>query len=216
MAQSASSNYTYLERSSLKSLHLSIDGAEDSAFLLATVNHFSTSALTNLRIDYTHGDQICWLFDSTTLSDSSFPSLTSLSFANVGKCPYEQKPEIYSVLRPIPSPPLRRFPILSSLTLINQCFTTHIIEQILGLGPESAPWPLLKTLTLCPQDNDMQAVHRTLQNLERSKRREAQTIPKFRFSPKLFSHFLEPYSNWDEHQVDVEWYDATEVLAALE
>ncbi|KAJ7481570.1 hypothetical protein FB451DRAFT_1394216 [Mycena latifolia] len=189
---------------SLKSLHLSVADDADDLYLGRIIRLFDIPALTDLVIDYAHGDQLCALFDSNSLPSSSFPALTSLSFIN-RQCTCEEQwtPE------PISSPPLRLFPALSSLTLINQCFTAHIVEQI--LGPASQPWPLLRTITVCPTPETLQAVYSTLQGAIRSKREHGQAIPKFRFSPILFQE-----SYWDENGVDVELFDPTEFLPALQ
>ncbi|KAJ7481608.1 hypothetical protein FB451DRAFT_132480 [Mycena latifolia] len=188
---------------SLKSLHLSVADDADDLHLRWIMRLFDTPVLTDLMINYAHGDQLCALFDSNSLPDSSFPALTSLSFINRQcTCEEEWTPE------PILSPPLRLFPALSSLTLINQCFTAHIVQQI--LGPASQPWPLLGTITICPIPETLQAVYSTLQGVIRSKREHGQVIPKFSFPPILFHK-----SFWDENEVGVELFDPTEMVSAL-
>ncbi|KAJ7481578.1 hypothetical protein FB451DRAFT_1555836 [Mycena latifolia] len=188
---------------SLKSLHLSVARDGGNLHLLWIIRLFDAPALTDLVIDHTHGDQLCALFDSNNLPDLSFPALISLSFINRRcACEGEWSPE------PLSSPPLRLFPALSSLTLINQCFAAHIVEQI--LGPASQPWPLLGTITICPTPETLQAVYSTLQGAIRSKREHGQAIPKFRFSPRLSRK-----SYWRKNGVDVEMFDPTEMVAAL-
>ncbi|KAJ7429577.1 hypothetical protein FB451DRAFT_616069 [Mycena latifolia] len=195
---------------SLKTLRLAVNSDANAFHLRAVLGLFDTPALTDLIMDYTHGDQICVLFDSNSLPDSSFPALTSLTFVNSGSCACEDDNSIRQAVQPIPPPPLRLFPTLASLTLVNGCFTSHIVEQI--LGPASPPFPLLRTVALSPNPTPetFQEVYNTLQTVIASKRQGEQTIPKFRFSPMLFH---QPY--WDEHGVDVELFDYPEVLIAV-
>ncbi|KAJ7704308.1 hypothetical protein B0H17DRAFT_1039224 [Mycena rosella] len=130
---------------SLKSLHILVDPDDDETNLLAVVSLFDIPAATDLIIDHAHGDCICVLFNATTYPDLSFPAVSSLSFFS-RDCSCETS---HFVAQPIPALPLRLFPALSSLTFIEGCFTAHIVEEI--LGPAAQPWPLLKTLTMCPQ-----------------------------------------------------------------
>ncbi|KAJ7704389.1 hypothetical protein B0H17DRAFT_1126741 [Mycena rosella] len=65
---------------SLESLRISAWDSEDASQLLSMLARFDTPELTRLTIDYAHGDCICALFDPTSLPDSTFPALTSLSF----------------------------------------------------------------------------------------------------------------------------------------
>ncbi|KAJ7481482.1 hypothetical protein FB451DRAFT_1394134 [Mycena latifolia] len=159
---------------SLKSLHLAVGPDAGALHLLGIIRLFDTLALTDLVMDYIHGDQI--------LENTPIPPISSL--------------------------PPRLFPALSSLTLINQCFTAHVVEQI--LGPASQPWPLLETVTICPTLETMQDVYSTLQGVISSKHRSTQTIPKFRFSSMLFKQ-----SYWDENGVDVELFDPAEMVKGV-
>ncbi|KAJ6591094.1 hypothetical protein DFH09DRAFT_193222 [Mycena vulgaris] len=128
---------------SLKYLRILLHSDHGDTHLAEIVSLFETPALTQLTVDGAHGDQLWVLFDSTTLPDLTFPALTSLSLVgNDCGC------DLHFRAMAIPSPPLRLFPALSSLALVHACFTAHIVEQL--LGPASRPWPLLKTLTLCP------------------------------------------------------------------
>ncbi|KAJ7481571.1 hypothetical protein FB451DRAFT_1236449 [Mycena latifolia] len=190
---------------SLKSLHVVIEDFADTPALTGMVGLFDTPALTELTIAGAHGDQICHLFDETHLRHSSFPALTSLSFVNDGSCKCEMDADLFPA--PIPSQPLRLFPALSSLTLINQCFTSDIVGQI--LGPALQPWPLLD-ITLCPKEYTVEDVYSALQGAIHSKRQHEEAIPKFCFSPVLFQK-----SYWDENGVGVEVFDPAEVLAAF-
>ncbi|KAJ7507194.1 hypothetical protein B0H11DRAFT_2271706 [Mycena galericulata] len=150
---------------SLKSLYLNL--CDDEVNTYDPLRLFDTPGLTDLVLDGIHGDWVCALFDPASLPRASFPALTSLSFVNIRcRCEdSEEDPTISSNLRTISSPPLRLFPALTSLTLIHQCFTSNIIFDI--LGPSSEPWPLLQTLTLCPKEEALNDVYRTLQQVVR-------------------------------------------------
>ncbi|KAJ7764523.1 hypothetical protein DFH07DRAFT_811499 [Mycena maculata] len=136
----------------LKSLTVVVSDAGNASHLRETLRHFDTPLLSSLVVQYTHADQICALFNPT--SHLSFPALTSLSFIHrVCGC------ESTDIFQSIPSPPLHLFPILSSLTLINQCLTKEIISDI--LGPNSQPWPSFKTVSICPQSYKSDDVYPT-------------------------------------------------------
>ncbi|KAJ6571708.1 hypothetical protein B0H19DRAFT_1130812, partial [Mycena capillaripes] len=160
----------------LKSLHLSVSDSEGDSYLLGIVGLFDTPVLTEFIIDGTHGDQIFALFNSTSLP-SSFPALTSFSFVTRLSCSCETKRPFSN---PISAPPLGLFPTLSSLTLINQCFTTNLVNDILSLS-----WPNLSTVALCPQQNHLVGVRRALHGAVELRRQRGQPLPKLRLSPPL-------------------------------
>ncbi|KAJ7625069.1 hypothetical protein DFH06DRAFT_746985 [Mycena polygramma] len=190
---------------SLKSLHVSVSDGEDTYYLLGVVNIFDTPALTELTLNHVHGDQICVLFNSTGFQ-SSFPVLSSLSFINTNACSCEDEATIFSTT--ITSPPIHLFPALSSLTLINQCFTHHIVHNIVGLSP----WPLFKTLTLSPSEDAVGAVSFALQRAVGSERpRGLRPLPRFRFSQALFSELAMK----DGLDLDQEIFDPEDVLDAF-
>jgi hypothetical protein len=189
---------------SLKFLHISVLDNEDEQYLLSVVNFFDTPAVTELIIDGTHGDQIFVFFDSTRLHHSSFPALTSLYFVDRNPCFCES--DLLPIVGTTSSSP-QQFPALSSLSLINQCFTPNLVKGI--LGPASEPWPLLKTVTLCPKKSAVENVYRTLQDAARSKQRR-QALPKLRLSPALLS-----LGNWQESGVEVEKFDPVDFLSAF-
>ncbi|KAJ7028704.1 hypothetical protein C8F04DRAFT_1265663 [Mycena alexandri] len=108
----------------LERLHIEIP-EEDQHHLLAIFDLFDTPALAEFTISGTHADQILVLFNSTSLPHSSFPALTSLTFVN-GSCACRVIP---ADAHPITSAP-RLFPALSSLSLIHQCFTPHLVTGI--------------------------------------------------------------------------------------
>ncbi|KAJ7481483.1 hypothetical protein FB451DRAFT_1394135 [Mycena latifolia] len=189
---------------SLQSLRISVNDSDEAAsFLLEIFEVLDTPAVTELIVEHAHGDHICVLLNSACLSNSSFPVLTTLSFVNSRDCGCEVYADICFALQTISPPPLRLFPALSSLTLINECFTAHIVEQILGSVS-------LETFTVCPTVKALQDVYTALQDGIRSNRQRGQLIPKFRFSRMLFEQLY-----WDENRVDVELFDPTEALAAL-
>ncbi|KAJ7672581.1 hypothetical protein DFH06DRAFT_1176839, partial [Mycena polygramma] len=133
----------------LKSLHISVAGEEDDTsefYLVDLVHLFDAPQLTEFTIDGTHGEHIWVLLNSTSLH-TSFPALTSLYFVSNGSCVCEEESEssIFS------SPPRQLFPAVSSLTLIDQCFTADLVTNVLSSA--SQHWPLLKTLTLCPKEH---------------------------------------------------------------
>jgi hypothetical protein len=189
---------------SLKFLHISVLDNEDEQYLLSVVNFFDTPAVTELIIDGTHGDQIFVFFDSTRPHHSSFPALTSLYFVDRNPCFCES--DLLPIVGTTSSSP-QQFPALSSLSLINQCFTPNLVKGI--LGPASEPWPLLKTVTLCPKKSAVENVYRTLQDAARSKQRR-QALPKLRLSPALLS-----LGNWQESGVEVEKFDPVDFLSAF-
>ncbi|KAJ6571704.1 hypothetical protein B0H19DRAFT_1130800, partial [Mycena capillaripes] len=179
----------------LKSLHLSVSYSEDDSYLLGIVGLFDTPVLTEFIIDGTHGDQIFALFNSTSVP-SSFPALTSFSFVNRLSCSCETE---RSFSNPISAPSLGLFPALSTLALINQCFTTNLVTDILSL-----PWPLLDTLTLCPQQDYLVDVRGALHDAVELKRRRGQPLPKLRLSS--------PLALPKENEADIEIFDPVNVL----
>jgi hypothetical protein len=188
---------------SLKVLHISVSPKEDEFYLLRIIDLFDTPALTEFIINGTHGDQIFVLFNSTSLPHSSFPALASFSFVNRGSCGCEQ---VFLHSDTISAPPLQLFPALSSLTLINQCYTVKLVQNI--LGPASQPWPLLQTVALWPKQDNLEGLHAALRDAVHSKRQGGLALPKFRFSPKLLS-----LEDWEGMGADVELFgDAADVL----
>jgi len=186
----------------LKSLHISISDSQNDLHLLGILNLFDTPALTECVADGTHGDQISLLLNSTSLPHASFPALTSFSFTQQGSCTCEADLPFSRV-----SPPFALFPALSSLTLINQCFTHNLVEDM--LGPASQPRPLLQTLTLCPMEDAVDGVCAVLKDAVHSKR--GQPLPKFRLSRALASR-----EDWQGSGVDTEIFDPADVLRSFE
>ncbi|KAJ7789462.1 hypothetical protein B0H14DRAFT_242345 [Mycena olivaceomarginata] len=164
----------------LKFLHISISETGDPDFLSKIIDSFDTPALTELVVDSSHGDQIAHLLSLTSLPRSSFPALTSLSFAFVrsDSCPCETDPRL-APNHTILSPPAI-FPALSHLTLINQCYTSRLIGDI--LGPASEPWPLLKAVTLFVKEPLFAATRNTIDHAVKPRRERGQALPKIQLS----------------------------------
>ncbi|KAJ7628442.1 hypothetical protein FB45DRAFT_918298 [Roridomyces roridus] len=194
-----------ISSTSLTHMHLKFANEEGGALVdgLALCN---TPALTHLTLHETHGDQISLLFNGSEYPDHAFPSLTSLVFISQGTDKCKEDSNIW--FTPIASPPLRLFPAISSLTLIGQCFTAKILSGT--LGPESAPWPLLRTVTVRPLEGDVDEVYAALQEVVQWKRKRQEPLPAFRLSQNLFAR-----GYWQEAGVDVELLDDREVLDLL-
>ncbi|KAJ7028716.1 hypothetical protein C8F04DRAFT_51976 [Mycena alexandri] len=187
---------------SLKSLHLSVSKDEDTRHLLDVMDLFDTPAVTNLTLSDTHGDQIFELFNATSLPHASFLAVTTLTFVT-NSCTCE-KGTLDPFTQTIPSLPLRLFPALSSLSLINQCFTSLLVDAI--SGATSQPSRLLRTVTLCP-DRDLEDVHLAL----RHAKQRGQIFPRLRLSSKLASRV----QDWEATDATVEMFDPTELLDFL-
>ncbi|KAJ7356845.1 hypothetical protein DFH08DRAFT_1075934 [Mycena albidolilacea] len=174
----------------LKYLRISIPG-EDADYLLTVVGIFDAPALTELVFDGTHGDQIAFLLGRKTLPHSIFPALTSLTFFLRDSCMCESAPNRNHPSHTISSP-LAIFPALSRLTLINQCFTKHLIQDM--LGPASHPWPLLKTITLGAANDSFEGVGAAIEDIVDSKRQRGEPVPEV----QLFQ-LPEVFEEWNEN-----------------
>ncbi|KAJ7806134.1 hypothetical protein B0H14DRAFT_3882472 [Mycena olivaceomarginata] len=161
----------------LSFLHIFISDDEPADYLSRVVDLFHSPALTEFIVYGSHGDQIALLLSLKTLPHSSFPSLTSLTFLT-GSCSCEtldgNRPSY-----PISCPP-GVFPALSHLTLINQCYTEHLIQEM--LGPASQPWPLLKIITLGVRDVSFEGVHDAVEGAVNSKRQRGEPLPEVRLA----------------------------------
>ncbi|KAK7053979.1 F-box domain-containing protein [Favolaschia claudopus] len=179
---------------SLECLSVTVDDGEDGPYV---VNLFDCPALTEFTFVGTHGDQILWLLDMPYLR-SSYPVLHTLSFINTEqRCHCETSGIVVPTRTHFPEIPL--FPALSSLVLINQCFTRNVLKEI--FGTRAMPWPCLKTLALS-LEHDRLDVRGTLRD---TVRHSSQTIPKLRLCRTLFS-----LEEWEEGGVDVEVFDPEE------
>ncbi|KAJ7356685.1 hypothetical protein DFH08DRAFT_932782 [Mycena albidolilacea] len=178
----------------LNFLHISIAKKEPAEYLIEIFDIFDAPALTKLVVHGTHGDQISLLLCSTGLPHSSFPALTTVSFIYTGSCHCEieggNRPSLV-----ISSPPIV-FPALSHLSLINQCYTEHLIRDI--LGPESEPWPLLKIITLGVKNDSFEDVRGALETTVISKRERGDPLPKVQIlrAPTSLANWNEKNS-WD-------------------
>ncbi|KAJ7819375.1 hypothetical protein B0H14DRAFT_2836610 [Mycena olivaceomarginata] len=186
---------TPLRLPTLKSLDLWIpEDGED--YLAGILEHFDLPTLTELTVEGSHGDQIALLFSRTSFLGSNFPALASVSFVFRDSCPCETEPD-FTPKHTISSPPAV-FPALSHLTLINQCFTHTLIQDI--LGPASHLWPLLKGVTLCPRKDSLENVCSALEDAVKGKRQRGYPLPKTTlFRPPI------SFENWkDISSMDVE------------
>ncbi|KAJ7696651.1 hypothetical protein B0H14DRAFT_3529632 [Mycena olivaceomarginata] len=77
-------------------------------------------------------------------------------------------------------PPAALFPALSSLTLINECRTSHMVRDILG-----QPWLQLETLALSPPRGDFTAVVEVLKDALLPHHDHRRPLPKLRLSAAL-------------------------------
>ncbi|KAJ7628336.1 hypothetical protein FB45DRAFT_1079303 [Roridomyces roridus] len=169
----------------LTHLHLDFEDGETSG-LSSPLTSFDTPCLMHFNITNAHGYQIAMLFNSTQHQRSAgltFPALTSLAFDYL------------------------LFPALSSLALIYECFTVNILSDL--LGPDSAPWPSLRTIIVQPQEKHTEKVYTALQDIVRWKRSRQETLPTFRPSASLFEREF-----WQEHAVLVELLGADEIEAS--
>ncbi|KAJ7842771.1 hypothetical protein B0H13DRAFT_2413457 [Mycena leptocephala] len=107
---------------SLKFLRISISYGEPQSYLLGIVELFDTPGLTEFIIDNTHGDQIVALFNLKTLLHTSFPALTSLSFAN--NAPFTD------ILGPASQP----WPLLKTVTLCSSEDTLEAVSNALRIA----------------------------------------------------------------------------------
>ncbi|KAJ7177881.1 hypothetical protein C8R46DRAFT_666019 [Mycena filopes] len=199
---------------SLKTLQLSVEceyDFDDMLSLLDTIALFNTPAVTDLIVGNAHDDDVSVLFDPASLPDTLFPAVTSLTFVGGRECPCDVKPSMRGPLGIPTPPPLHLFPALTSLALINRCCTVQLVEDL--IGPESQPWPLLQTVTLCPMGNSLQEVLDVIRNAVRTKRQNGQTVPKFRVSRELYQRGGD---FWQGNGVDVELFDPSPLVNGLD
>ncbi|KAJ7806126.1 hypothetical protein B0H14DRAFT_3882464 [Mycena olivaceomarginata] len=157
----------------LSSLRVSVPGGA-ADYLELLVDLFDSPALTELIVYGSHGADIALLLSLKTLPHSSFPSLTSLTFITDSWTWDTNRPSY-----PISCPP-GVFPALSHLTLINQCYTEHLIQEM--LGPGSQPWPLLKIITLGVRDVSLEGVRDAVEGAVNSKRQRGEPLPEVRLA----------------------------------
>ncbi|KAJ7628320.1 hypothetical protein FB45DRAFT_1003991 [Roridomyces roridus] len=194
----------------LTHLHLEFEDSDTPA-LLSTLARFDTPCLTHFNITGAHGDQIALLFNARQHQRSAgltFPALTSLAFTHPTECNCDGFESQYARYQSISSPPRQLFPALSSLALINECFTAKLLSDL--LGPHSAPWPSLRTVIVHPQEEHTENVYTALQNIVRWKRTRQETLPTFRLSSNLFGREF-----WEENGVLVELLGADEIIRAF-
>ncbi|KAJ6613594.1 hypothetical protein B0H10DRAFT_2047896 [Mycena sp. CBHHK59/15] len=135
---------------SLTAICLNSDNAD--ALLKGVIALIHAPALENLQFSGVHGTQISTFFNR--LSRSKFPALQSLTFVNSSiRC------KLCHILpaRIQPSA-LRHFAALTSLTIVNMCYTNQLLEDLLATSLQadgsSGGLSLLHTLTLGYKDAD--------------------------------------------------------------
>ncbi|KAJ7214731.1 hypothetical protein B0H12DRAFT_1155085 [Mycena haematopus] len=188
----------------LECLHLKIPGADDTFDLLAAVLIFDTPSLTEFAINGVHGDQILELFN-TTLTDTSFPALTSFYFVATYNCYCERTmlfPEMISLR------PFRPFPALSTVSLINICFTANLLKCF--VAPTSELWPVLGTVALSPRAAALGGVRDVVLDAI-SHHRPGQLLPTFKLSPVLLH-----LEDWHEHGIDAKIFKTFEPADVLQ
>ncbi|KAJ7608452.1 hypothetical protein FB45DRAFT_1067535 [Roridomyces roridus] len=172
---------------SLTHLVLEFDESETNALLNALAS-FNTPRLTHLTLHHIHGDQLSFLFDSIKpVSRLTFPAVTSLTLANLDRkeCDCEVDENFRDDYKPITAPPLRLLPVMSSLTLIRECFTPRIVLELLGPGLQ--PWSKLEVLALHPMPADIEKLYVALQDVVRWKQSQQEPLPRLKLSPDLFA-----------------------------
>ncbi|KAK7064772.1 hypothetical protein R3P38DRAFT_3339959 [Favolaschia claudopus] len=116
---------------------ISSEHLNEETHLLDVVDLFDTPGLIEWTIYGAHGDQISMLLDATSLPSAlSFPSLKRLSFIRLDLCLCDISCD---AMHEISRPPMSLFPALSSLTLINQCFTEMLLLNLFYPDPYSSP-----------------------------------------------------------------------------
>ncbi|KAJ7603014.1 hypothetical protein FB45DRAFT_1072281 [Roridomyces roridus] len=113
-------------------------------------------------------------------AQAGFPAVSSLTFTHLDRpvvCTCEVEGNYRDHYKPIAAP-LKLFPVVSSLTLVDECFTPRIISELLGHG--SQPWPLLDVLALRPKPSEAEKLYTVLQEVVRWKRSQQESLPRFK------------------------------------
>ncbi|KAJ7603792.1 hypothetical protein FB45DRAFT_1070967 [Roridomyces roridus] len=149
---------------------------EESEALSNELSSFNTPHLTHLGLHGTHGDQLSLLFNSTQPAQARLPAVSSLTFTHLDRpvvCTCEVEGSYRDHYKPIAAP-LKLFPVVSSLTLVDECFTPRIVSDLLGHG--SQPWPLLDVLALRPKPSEAEKLYTALQDVVRWKRSQQESL----------------------------------------
>ncbi|KAK7044533.1 hypothetical protein R3P38DRAFT_168033 [Favolaschia claudopus] len=191
---------------SLKRLDLKVNGTPDDFDFLHAIDSFATPSLTEFTINGVHGDQICELLTSNGLPQASFPALKSISFVDSGACRCQTQNEISfpDTATIAASPPLRLFPVLSSLSLINVCFGSNLVRSI--VTPHADGWPTLTAVTLSPKQPDAESMDSAILAATNSYRERGLPLPRYRICPSLVC-----LRNWDEFGLDTDKFDPTDM-----
>ncbi|KAJ6495378.1 hypothetical protein C8R45DRAFT_987137 [Mycena sanguinolenta] len=185
---------------SLRSLYITSSG---TFHLMRIPGIFDTPSLNELTIMGVHGIEIFEFFGSTSFPRAFFPALASLCFLNNEQMDYCER---HDTIPQTPCAPFRLFPALSSLSLIDVCFTSHIVKAI---APTSATCPVLQTIALSPKTAATEDVRSAVLDAIHSYLQYGRPLPTLRLSPALAS-----CEGWQKHGlgIAVEKFDPTDVL----
>ncbi|KAF7344442.1 hypothetical protein MSAN_01925500 [Mycena sanguinolenta] len=184
---------------SLQTLHITTSEYYD---LLETINIFDTPSLTEFTIMGVHGIDIVEFFSSTSLPHASFPALASLCFMKNDRTHHCEHND--TTLSQTPLNPFQLFPALSSLSLIDVCFTSHIVKCV--VAPTSTTCPVLQTIALSTKTAPEDVRSAVLDAMD-SYIQHGRPFPTLRLSPALACS-----EDWQKHGIAVEKFDPTEVL----
>ncbi|KAJ7028703.1 hypothetical protein C8F04DRAFT_1265662 [Mycena alexandri] len=176
---------------SLTSLRIEFDKNEGEVSTGLRVALFDTPAVTELILYTGHGDHIFMMLHAISSPHSAFPALTSLTFGNYG-CTGDGDIKL-SAETPYSPLSSELFPASTTLNLTHHCFMANLVTDLLVSNPQV--WPLLQTVTLCPQFS-REAVAAAVLNAAHSRREQAL---KFRVPPLFFQ-----YLDVEEDDLDVE------------
>ncbi|KAJ7608331.1 hypothetical protein FB45DRAFT_946454 [Roridomyces roridus] len=175
---------------SLTHLSLELYGQTEDA-VMHILTAFTMPALTHLSIHNVHGTHISAICNADS-PFSRLPSLKWLAFINtLGDSRIRNHNHI-----PI-TRPLHALAKLTTLILINQCFTARILSDL--FGPTSEPCPFLGILAVWPLDWDVDEVYGVLREVVRCKRScWPEEVPVLGLSPDLYARAF-----WEENTVEV-------------
>ncbi|KAJ6590983.1 hypothetical protein DFH09DRAFT_1138241 [Mycena vulgaris] len=148
VASDASLYVSDISLPSLRSLQaLCLNSDQSDALITGVVARLHAPALETLQFSGVHGAQISAFF--SLLPPSKFPTLRFLTFANSNvPCKAGQLSE-----RVLPGA-LLHFPALASLTIVNVCHVTQLLEDLLATPKDDGCLSALRTLTLRHKDAD--------------------------------------------------------------
>ncbi|KAJ7214735.1 hypothetical protein B0H12DRAFT_1155096 [Mycena haematopus] len=101
------------------------------------------------------------------------------------------------------------FPALSSLFLINICFTTNLLKGV--VVPTSVLWPVLGIVALSPRAAALRGVRDVVLDVMHPHHHYGLLPPTFRLSPMLLH-----LEDWPEHDIDVKTFETFEPADVLQ